>query len=753
MKTTADLKWICWFRRNLAFICKLEAALSPESFQQVCRFVNEYRTKKLQHGYRLQDRENIEKQILPLLVALDREFLCEFMEILDNDVPKKAMPSGSSNIHHAMDDPSVGFKPENKSGYLPTNPSRSDRIQLKSADEVVHHHNGLITDGKSVSLEDVPVLNPDYPRQPRNRSRSDRIQLKSADEVVVHHNGLITDGKSVSLEDVLVLNPDYPRQPRSRRIRRPPGAAIMPSGSRHDEIIGDVSLGLKKRNEHSGHVTTKRQLVSEGTDCTPIHSSAMNGDNSRKLEKLKSVDHDQLHEHHDDKRMRVHPQSMKLSREDNRRKARAAAFLVNLSKIGDRTLQESIKSVLQLYCDKKMPPYYANKCICMLLEGHKKLLNEFCELTGFRWMAEDNMRSYNGGRRGFRDLAFQQYTYIEEAAKNEKLCSLERDVPLFRARNVRKKSRKSTIALEIQLHTDMLEEKQFCDNLKEKLRRSRRHRWWPGCRYKNVTPNIGPQFQVTPKRIPRGPRNPNDHVATPTQDSKIQASAVEFLAHPHNSNQYDKARLELDWALAYIRLASIRPQVVTPTQDSEIQASAVGFLAHPHNSNQYDKAKLELDLALAYMRFVSTRPQVVTPTQESKIQASAVEFLAHPHNSVDQVVTPTEDSEMQASAAVEFLAHPHNSVDQIVTPTEDSEMQASAVDLPVHPHISNDQTTTIDCHKNDLISEGTSSMRKLESDLSHLWLERIAKMDIALSNVERMLSKLQEHPPNWYRNS
>ena len=38
----------------------------------------------------------------------------------------------------------------------------------------------------------------------------------------------------------------------------------------------------------------------------------------------------------------------------NVRKAPAATFLVNLSKVGDRTLQEAIKNVLQLICDKKI---------------------------------------------------------------------------------------------------------------------------------------------------------------------------------------------------------------------------------------------------------------------------------------------------------------------------------------------------------------------------------------------------------------
>lgn len=596
MKKTADPKWIRWFQRNLAFICKLEEALSPESFKQVCGFVNEYRRKKRQHGYRLQDREEIEKQILPFLVALDQEILSEFMEILENDVPKKSMPSGSNRIN-AMHVPNVEFNPA-KSGHLSTNPNSSDQLQSKSSDEVVQHHNGLIRDGKSVGLEDVPVLNPDDPSQAKRR-----------------------------------------------RIQRPPVAPIMSSGSRHHDIVGDVSLESKKRNDgdkhmrrvrqdehkvHGEHVrqpvkkylddaTTKCQLVSEDINCTPIRSSVVNGNSSRTL---KSEDHHQLHEHHDDKRMRAHPRFMKLSSEDIQ-KAPAAAFLVNLSKEGDRTLQETIKNVLQLFCDKKLPSYYANKCICMLLEAHRKLLNEFCELIGFQWFPEVNIRSYDGGRLGLRDRAFKQYTYIEEAAKNDKLCSLEKDVPLSEAEKIGKNICKATISLEIQLHKDMLEEKQFSDNLKAKLRGNRNHRWWPGCTFENVTPNIGSNFQVTPENIPKNLRNPNDHVVTPNVSFKCQASAAEFLAHPHNS------------------------------------------------------------------------------------------------------------------------------VDQIVTPTEDSEIQASAVDFLVHPHVSNDQTTTIDCHKNDLISEERSSMRKLESDLSHFWLERIVKLDNTLSNVKRMLFELQEHPPNW----
>ena len=49
--------------------------------------MNEYWTKKRQHDYRLQDREGLEDQILPLLVALDQEVLCEFMEVLENNFP------------------------------------------------------------------------------------------------------------------------------------------------------------------------------------------------------------------------------------------------------------------------------------------------------------------------------------------------------------------------------------------------------------------------------------------------------------------------------------------------------------------------------------------------------------------------------------------------------------------------------------------------------------------------------------------
>jgi hypothetical protein len=602
MKKTADPEWIRWFQRNLAFICKLEEALSPESFLQVCSSVNEYRRKKRQHGYRLQDREEIEKQILPLLVALDQEFLCDFMDILDKDVPKKSsMPSGSNDIN-AMDDANVEFKPE-KSGHLSTNRNSSGRIQLKSADEVVLRHEGVITDGKSGGLEDVLLLNPDGPSQPRrrrikrppvapitssgsrhgdiaeksghlstNRNSSDRIQLKSADEVVLRRDGVITDGKSGGLEDVLLLNPDGPRQPRFRRIKRPPVAPIMSSGSRRDDIVADVSLESKKRkdcdkqkqrvrqDEHKvhgehvrqpggkkclDHVTTKRQLVSEGTDCTPIHSSAMNGDNSRIL---RSEDHHQPHEHHDDKRMRVHPQCMQRSSVDFRKAT--AAFLVNLSKVGDWTLQESVKSLLRLFFDKKLPSYYANKCICMLLEAHKKLLDEFCELVGFQWLPEGSMRSYNGGRRGFRDLAFKQYTYIEDAARNDKLCSLEKYVPLSEFGNVGEDIWKTTISLEIQLHEDLLEEKQFSDNIKEKLRGYRHYRWWPGCRYENVTPNIGLEFQVTPKKIPPNPHNRNDHVVKPNLSFKCQASAVQFLAHPHNSVR----KLESDFSRLWLEI-------------------------------------------------------------------------------------------------------------------------------------------------------------------------------------------------------
>ena len=138
MKKTTDLKWICWFQRNLAFICKLEEALSPESFKQVCKFVNEYRTKKRQHGYRLQDREEIERQILPLLVALDQEVLREFMEIMENDVPNKSLPSGSNDVN-AMTDPNVEFNLK-KRDYQSTNPNSSDQTQMKSFDEVHGEH-------------------------------------------------------------------------------------------------------------------------------------------------------------------------------------------------------------------------------------------------------------------------------------------------------------------------------------------------------------------------------------------------------------------------------------------------------------------------------------------------------------------------------------------------------------------------------------------------------------------------------------
>ena len=200
--------------------------------------------------------------------------------------------------------------------------------------------------------------------------------------------------------------------------------------------------------------------------------------------------------------MCVHPQFMNLSSEDIR-KALAATFLVNLSKVGDRTLQETTKSVLQLFCDKKLPSYYANKCICMLLEAHNKLLNEFCELVGFEWLHEVNIRSCNGGRLGLCDRAFKQYTYIEEAAKNGKLRSLEKEVPLFEDDNVGKNKSQATISLEIQLHKDMLEEKQFGDYIKAKLRGNRNHRWWPGCTLKNVTPNIGSNFQVLTQNIPK----------------------------------------------------------------------------------------------------------------------------------------------------------------------------------------------------------------------------------------------------------
>ena len=88
-----------------------------------------------------------------------------------------------------------------------------------------------------------------------------------------------------------------------------------------------------------------------------------------------------------------------------------------------------------------------------------------------------------------------------------------------------------------------------------------------------------------------------------------------------------------------------------------------------------------------------------------------------------------------------------------MTPTEDSKIQASTLDSLVHPHISNDQITTIDYHKNDLIIVETSSMRKLESNLSRLWLEKIVKPDNAFSSVNMMLLELQEHSQNWLCNS
>ena len=478
MKTTIDPKWIRCFQRNLAFICKLEEVLSPESFKQVCRFVNEYRTKKRQHGYRLQDQEEIEKQILPLLMALDQEVLCEFMEIMEDDVPKKFVPSGSNDIN-AMHDPNVEFDLQ-KSGYQSTNPNSSDQTQLKSFDEVVHHQNGLITYNKSVGLEAGPS------------------------------------------------------QSKRRRIERPPAAPIMSIDSRHDDIVDNVSLESKehsdgdkhtqtmKQNKHKVHgehvkqpvkkylddVTTKCPLVSENTTCTPIHSSVVNGDNSCTL---KSEDHHQLREHGDDKRLCVHPQFMNLSSEDIH-KSPAGAFLVHLRKVGDQTLFEAIKSILQLFCDKKLPSYYVNKCICMLLEAHKKLLNKFCEIVGFEWLHEVNIQSYNGGRLGLCDRAFKQYTYIEEAAKNDKLRSLKKEVPLFQDANVGKNKRETTISLEVQLHKDLLEEKKFSDYIKEKLRGNRNYRWWPGCTLKNVTPNIGSNFQVSTQHIPKNLHNPNDHV-------------------------------------------------------------------------------------------------------------------------------------------------------------------------------------------------------------------------------------------------
>ena len=261
------------------------------------------------------------------------------MEILEDDVPKKFVPSGSNDIN-AMLDPHVEFNPQ-KPGHQSTNPNSSDQIQLKSFDEVVHHRIGVITNNKSVGLEDGPS------------------------------------------------------QSKRRRIERPLVVPIM-STSQHDDIVGDISLESKKQSDRDKHmqrvkqdehkvhgehvrqpvkkylddVTTKCPLVSEYTNCTPIRSSVVNGDNSSTL---KSEDHHQLREHHDDKRMCVHPQFMNLSSEDIH-KAPAATFLVNLSKVGDQTLHKAIKSVLQLFCDKKLPSYYANKCIYMLLEAHTKLL-------------------------------------------------------------------------------------------------------------------------------------------------------------------------------------------------------------------------------------------------------------------------------------------------------------------------------------------------------------------------------------------
>ena len=139
-----------------------------------------------------------------------------------------------------------------------------------------------------------------------------------------------------------------------------------------------------------------------------------------------------------------------------------------------------------------------------------KLLNEFCKLIGFKWLHEVNIRSYNKGRLGLRDRAFKQYTYIEEAAKNDKLRSLEKEVPLFEDANVGKNKRETTISLEIQLHKDLLEEKKFSEYIKTKLRGNRNHRWWPGCTLENVTPNIGSNFQVLTQHIPKNLHNPND---------------------------------------------------------------------------------------------------------------------------------------------------------------------------------------------------------------------------------------------------
>ena len=167
----------------------------------------------------------------------------------------------------------------------------------------------------------------------------------------------------------------------------------------------------------------------------------------------------------------------------------------------------------------------------MLLEAHKKLLNEFCELIGFEWLHEVNVQSYNGGRHGLCDRAFKQYTYIEEAAKNDKLRLLEKEVQFFEDDNVGKNICEATISLKIQLHKYMLEDKQFSDYIKAKLRGNRNHRWWLGCTLENVTPNIGSNFHVL-KKIPKNLCNPHDHVVTQNANFKCQASAVEFLAQP-----------------------------------------------------------------------------------------------------------------------------------------------------------------------------------------------------------------------------
>ena len=119
------------------------------------------------------------------------------MEILEDDVPKKFVPSGSNDIN-AMLDPHVEFNPQ-KPGHQSTNPNSSDQIQLKSFDEVVHHRIGVITNNKSVGLEDGPS------------------------------------------------------QSKRRRIERPLVVPIM-STSQHDDIVGDISLESKKQSDRDKHI-------------------------------------------------------------------------------------------------------------------------------------------------------------------------------------------------------------------------------------------------------------------------------------------------------------------------------------------------------------------------------------------------------------------------------------------------------------------------------------------------------------------